>query len=288
MKILLIISRPRFWIYVLGPYLVGLAAGAKSPDDFLRPDVTIFLFYFLLPANLLIYGINDIFDFETDSLNPKKNDYEMRLPAEAHSSLIKSILTVNIPFFIIAALFSPKILAAFSLFVFLSVFYSSPPIRAKALPLVDSAFNFLYVVPGIVAYILTSNQWPPADVLLAAGLWTAAMHAFSAVPDIDSDRRVGLLTVAVFLGRHGTIIFCLLNYSISALIMYKYLGGSTIALGSIYASLMAASIFINNEKLLFRIYSSFPWINAIAGFVIFLIAAMKNTALMGFLPFSGL
>ena len=71
-QFLLKVSRPRFWLYVFGPYIVGLAAGAATRDDFVRIENLVFGLYFLLPANLLIYGINDIFDFETDRLNPKK------------------------------------------------------------------------------------------------------------------------------------------------------------------------------------------------------------------------
>ena len=76
-RFLLKVSRPRFWLYVFGPYLVGLAAGASAREDFLQFKVFAFALYFLLPANLLIYGVNDIFDFETDKLNPKKQDYEI-------------------------------------------------------------------------------------------------------------------------------------------------------------------------------------------------------------------
>ncbi|HBE82737.1 MAG TPA: lycopene elongase, partial [Blastocatellia bacterium] len=48
---LLKISRPRFWVYVFGPYLVGLAAAAASANDLLRPGSIVFGLYFLFPAN---------------------------------------------------------------------------------------------------------------------------------------------------------------------------------------------------------------------------------------------
>jgi 4-hydroxybenzoate polyprenyltransferase len=35
-------------------------------------QVLLFGLYFLIPANIRIYGINDIYDYETDKLNPKK------------------------------------------------------------------------------------------------------------------------------------------------------------------------------------------------------------------------
>ena len=79
MRHLLRVSRPRFWMYLLGPYMVALAATS------LRPPVEVWLLglYLTLPANLLIYGVNDLFDAETDRLNPKKRDYESLLqPAQ--------------------------------------------------------------------------------------------------------------------------------------------------------------------------------------------------------------
>ncbi|MEO7673038.1 MAG: lycopene elongase, partial [Pyrinomonadaceae bacterium] len=63
-------------MYLFGPYIIGLAAGASTRWELLSFGNIVFGLYFLFPANLLIYGINDIFDFETDKLNPKKQEYE--------------------------------------------------------------------------------------------------------------------------------------------------------------------------------------------------------------------
>ena len=101
-RFLLKVSRPRFWLYVFGPYIIGLAAAADNQADFLRIENLIFAIYFLFPANLLIYGINDIFDFETDRLNPKKAEYEALVRPESHRSLFIWILIFNLPFVIAA------------------------------------------------------------------------------------------------------------------------------------------------------------------------------------------
>jgi len=75
---LCVLSRPRFWFYLAGPVVVGVAVAAQSVDDLFTP-MTIGLFaYFLLPANVLLYGVNDIFDVEVDAENPKKTDKEAR------------------------------------------------------------------------------------------------------------------------------------------------------------------------------------------------------------------
>ena len=66
-------------MYVFGPYLVGLIAGTPSPNALLSLPIIAFGVFFLFPANLLIYGVNDVFDYETDVRNVKKEKYDMNL-----------------------------------------------------------------------------------------------------------------------------------------------------------------------------------------------------------------
>lgn len=123
LRFLLKVSRPRFWLYLFGPYIVGIAAAGASRSDFIRTDVIVFGLYFLFPANLLIYGINDIFDFETDKLNPKKVEYEALVSPENHSRLLIAILVLNLPFITASALLGfkafPLMLGFLILFCFL-------------------------------------------------------------------------------------------------------------------------------------------------------------------------
>ncbi len=99
------ISRPRFWIYELGTFFIGYLLAAKSLSDFYNNiDFIIFFIYFLFPANLLIYGINDIFDYETDKINPKKINYEKLLTPDKHKIVYIYILSFNLPFIIYALL----------------------------------------------------------------------------------------------------------------------------------------------------------------------------------------
>jgi 4-hydroxybenzoate polyprenyltransferase len=115
------ISRPRFWLYLFGPYLVGLAAAATSASDFVRVDSILFGLYFLLPANLLVYGINDIFDFETDRLNPKKTEYEMLVRPEHHRTLAFWMIALNLPFLVLAFWIAFPALISLAVFLVLSV-----------------------------------------------------------------------------------------------------------------------------------------------------------------------
>lgn len=107
---LLRISRPRFWHYVLGPMLILFASSGFFEEiqwSFSRWGtdwifywivLLILLGYFMLPANLWIYGRNDIADGDTDKFNKKKGTYESKID-DSHSiksKLKKSIWIWNI------------------------------------------------------------------------------------------------------------------------------------------------------------------------------------------------
>ncbi len=270
---LLRISRPRFWLYELGTFVVGVVAayahGAPA-SSILSISTAAFFAYFLFPANLYIYGINDIYDYETDRLNPKKTAYEALVMPDEHATLWRAILITTIPFaaFLMGAPISAWI--AFSVFLFFACFYSAPPIRAKIRPGLDSLFSAgHYVATGVFGYLLvgaTSLSYLP---VAAAMFWAIAMHAYSAVPDIQADSEGGLATIATSLGKQGTILVCLVLYTLASVMALPYLGVSVLLLGAVYTALMVLSLFARSEKTLFSIYKVFPTVNALAGMAIF-------------------
>lgn len=273
LRFLIKVSRPRFWLYLFGPYLIGLVAGATVKEDVLRFDVLIFALFFLFPANLLVYGINDIFDFETDRLNPKKAEYEMLVRPESHRSLAIWIILLNLPFILVAYLLAPQSLFSLAGFVFFSIFYSAPPIRAKQIPILDSAFNILYVLPAAFSFQMLTGSFPPIQVMLAGGFWTMAMHAYSAIPDIDSDRDANFNTVATLLRKNGTLSFCLFAYIASAALAFPYLGIFGLLVAMIFVAMIAATYFSSKENAVFAFYKYFPIVNAIVGAAFFLYLA---------------
>ena len=269
MRFLLKVSRPRFWFYIFGPYIVGLVAAAEYPQQLYKLIYLLFGIYFTFPANLLIYGINDIFDYETDKLNEKKTDYETLVAPERRTKLWTAILLANIAFAGILLLGNwPAVIAGIA-FLFFSIFYSAPPIRAKTKPFLDSGFNILYVLPGVFAYSLVTGLFPPASIVVAAGCWTAAMHAYSAIPDIDADKAAGLKTIATVCGPYFTLAICAALYAVAGIIAAEYLGIAGVTIGFAYVLLMLASARSVKTGTLFKLYRSFPLINVAAGFVIF-------------------
>jgi len=212
----------------------------------------------------LIYGINDIFDYETDKKNPKKQGYEMLVQPKHHRILYKHILIWNIPFFVYALFINKTALLWLFVFVFFAVFYSAKPIRAKVVPLFDSFFSAAhYIATGVFGYILLGGvitSWAP---IVAAILWAMAMHAYSAIPDIDADTQAGIETVATKFGAHKTLILCLLLYVVAGVIGSFFIGVWSLILTLPYLYM----IFITRKNMssLFRYYKIFPWVNATTG-----------------------
>ena len=259
------LSRPRFWFYVFGPFIVGALVGAPTPRAYLSPLALGWALFFLFPANLLIYGANDIFDYETDRRNAKKRGYELLVTPAQHRALWRQIALFCLPFALLLIWTPRACWLALAGFLFFSLFYSAPPLRAKARPLWDSIFNVLYIFPGAFGYFLTGGQNFSPLLFGAAWLWAMAMHAYSAVPDISADRDAGVPTVATFLGLRGTLWFCLALYLAAALLTLPTLRWLALVLGAIYAVLMLRSLAANSEAGVMRIYRVFPWINAGAG-----------------------
>lgn len=226
-----------------------------------------FLVYFLLPANIFLYGLNDAADADTDAINPKKNSYEVRLEKRGRMIAVFAGLILQIPLLLIARTLPHASLPYLVAFLFLAVIYSLPPIRLKARPLLDSASNILYALPGFFGYILAGGTTIPVPLIVAAGAWCAAMHAWSAIPDIEADSNAGLSTTATMLGGIWTLRLCLFLFVLSAALSFPWLGYASVAAGAIYAVITIAAERVDNETR-FLMYKRFPRMNVLIGMAI--------------------
>jgi len=198
-------SRPRFWLYLAGPVVVGVAYGAPDVSALFSAPALVLFAYFLLPANVFLYGVNDVFDADIDTENPKKDDLEVRY---AGDRLVVGLVVVSALAGLAIAAWLPAAAPWIVGFLFLGAAYSAPPLRLKTSPPLDSASNGLYVLPGVAAYAALAGANPPLEAIVGGWLWTMAMHTFSAIPDIEPDRRAGIDTLATVLGRRGTLAYC--------------------------------------------------------------------------------
>ena len=203
---LLRLSRPRFWFYLAGPVVVGVTYAASGTADLFTP-VTLALFaYFLLPANVFLYGVNDAFDRDIDEHNPKKEEREVRFRRDAVVGIVVTFAgALGAMFLFVLPTVGVQVLL---LYFFLAVEYSAPPLRFKTTPFLDSLSNGLYALPGAAAYATVAGAHPPLAALAGAWLWTMGMHTFSAIPDIEPDRAAGIDTTATVLGEARTYAYC--------------------------------------------------------------------------------
>ncbi|SEN03149.1 4-hydroxybenzoate polyprenyltransferase [Halorientalis persicus] len=200
------LSRPRFWLYLGGPVIVGATFAADSVAELFAPIAVLLLAYFTIPANVFLYGVNDAFDADVDEENPKKDDKEVRyrddiwvIMAVALSGALGGMFIFLLP----SA--GTQVLA---LWFLLAVEYSAPPLRFKTTPLLDSISNGLYILPGVIAFTAVAGELPPLLAIAGGWLWTMGMHTFSAIPDIEPDREAGIRTTATVLGKRRTYYYC--------------------------------------------------------------------------------
>jgi 4-hydroxybenzoate polyprenyltransferase len=198
------IARPVLWINTVGPAAVGMWLSG----DLWRWEALPILLWLTLPFNLLIYGVNDVFDQETDAKNPRKATLEgAHIRPEDVRPIASGVLLTNVPFLIYFVLFLPPAAVLWMiLYALLFAGYSVPPARFKARPYLDSLSNAAYAFPLVFMPLALSAPvvWPAAFGLMA---WSAAKHTFDAVQDVDEDRRAGIETTAVRLGPKGVVLW---------------------------------------------------------------------------------
>lgn len=176
----------------------------------LQPAFWLTLLYLTLPYNLLIYGLNDLSDGAEDALSTRKGGWQgARLGAAEGRPLLNWILALNVPFLLALAFLLPAV-ALLTLLLSAALFagYSLPPLRFKARPLLDGLSNVAYALPLALPALMLGRPLP-ALALLALCAYSVGKHAFDAAQDVDSDRRAGLNTTAVWLGVRGTALYAL-------------------------------------------------------------------------------
>ena len=260
LRYLLKLSRPRFWLYLAGPVAIGVIFAVDSTAELFTPLTVGMALYFLLPANVYLYGVNDIFDADVDEANPKKETKEIRFGGERFvvAAVVLSGLGLLALFPLVDRVAWPW-LAGFGL---LATQYSAPPLRFKTTPFLDSLSNGLYVLPGAAAYAAVAGGHPPLLAVAGGWLWTMAMHTFSAIPDIEPDRAAGIRTTATALGERRTYRYCGACWTASAAV-FAALDVRLGALFAVYpvllATLVASAVPVD------RAYWWYPAVNTVVG-----------------------
>jgi 4-hydroxybenzoate polyprenyltransferase len=271
LKLAFRVSRVRFWLYLGGTYLIGYLIGIGDIQALLDPFFIIQVFYFMIPANIFLYGVNDISDKDTDMFNPKKEDKEYK--ANQHdANKLYGLVFLSFIFGVILILFQPDLIAQllFISWMLLSVFYSAKPIRFKAVPFLDFISNFLYVIPALLAYYQASGIIPAFLPVFAAFLWTSAMQLFSAIPDIEADAKAKIKTTAVLIGKNAALILCFVFWiGFASILVFIAPWNSPWNLLMFVYPAVPLYILLREKVDINRVYWLFPYWTGIFGMVLF-------------------
>jgi 4-hydroxybenzoate polyprenyltransferase len=284
-------SRPFSWINTAYPFAAGYLLATGGRIDLALVVGTL---YFLGPYNLLLYGVNDVFDYASDLANPRKGGIEGALadPATAtavHRRILWACAATNLPFLVwLVSLGGGAAGAVLAVVVGLVIAYSAPWLRFKERPVLDSATSAMHFVgPLLYALVLaganlsTRTTWP---VLAAFGLWGMASHAFGAVQDVQADRAGGIASVATVLGAHPTVVAATTAYlAAAAALLATPWPGSLAALLPLPYALNVASFWSVRDADCARAHHGwrrFLGLNLITGFLVtmLLIAVARSAA----------
>lgn len=265
------ISRPISWPNTAYPFAIGyLLTGGNIDLTFIIGTI-----YFLGPYNLLMYGINDVFDYESDIKNPRKGGIEgMREERSFHPAVIKAAIISNVPF-LLYLLLAGSWTARLTLVIvtFGVIAYSLKGLRFKEKPLLDSITSSLHFV-GPLLFALSLNHFPSYawGYVIAFFMWGMASHAFGAVQDIVPDKKAKIASIATFFGAKPTIWLAFLLY-LSAAIVLSLQGTQYIFIalaGLLYCFNITPYLNVNEKtsSTTNKAWKRFLWLNYISGAII--------------------
>ncbi len=220
LKSLFVSSRPLSWVNTAFPFAAAYVMSTRQIDVVLIVGTV----YFLIPYNLAMYGINDVFDYESDLRNPRKGGVEgALLDPSVHRLTLRAAVILNVPFLVfLVAVGSPLSWLVLAVSVFAVIAYSAPGLRFKERPFVDSLTSSTHFAsPAIYGFVLAAVAFTPSlwALLAAFFLWGIASHAFGAVQDIGADREGGISSIATVIGGRATVRLAFSAYLLAGVLL---------------------------------------------------------------------
>lgn len=270
-------SRPISWVNTAYPFAAAYLFVAKEIDL----NLVVGTLFFLGPYNVLMYGINDVFDYESDLRNPRKGGIEGALLAPKwHRLTIWAAVISCAPFvlhlYVYGNLQSNLWL---TLILFTVVAYSVKGLRFKERPFLDSLTSASHFVgPMIIGLTFAgANIAEPkvVAIILAFTLWGVASHAFGAVQDVQADRDASISSIATVIGARATVRFAFISYVLAAVLVLFAGEPASWAAFAVLPYLVIVGPFWNITDATCeranRGWKKFIWLNFLAGAIVTLL-----------------
>ncbi len=267
-------SRPISWINTAFPFAAGYYLVLRE----INLTLVLGFLFFLIPYNLLMYGVNDVFDYESDLRNPRKGGIEgALLEPKYHRPVLLIATALPVPFVWYLALEGDaQSNLILGIVIFSVLAYSLKHLRFKEVPFLDSITSAMHFVGPLVYGISLAggdlgNQ-TLVLITLAFFLWGMASHAFGAVQDIRADREAKISSIATVLGARSTVRVAMVGYVLAGLLTLfigdRYSFAFLAALPYLFVVGREWNIEDANCERANRGWKRFIWLNFLAGAII--------------------
>lgn len=221
MLFLLKASRPGFWLTSVWFYLLPVG-GAFVFDSW---KFWLGCFYVTFPLGLLIYGWNDIADYETDRRNPRKGTFLFGAKGtpEQLRRLPLRIALVQLPFIAIFCWLEGwrGMLWVAALF-FATAIYNFPRGGLKGRPPFELLNQIGYLLVFVLASWLANVPQLPWFTFVFGALFAMHSHLFGQIMDVVPDRLASRQTSAVEIGIVKAKLLLVVLMAVEALIVLRF------------------------------------------------------------------
>ncbi|MBN1211410.1 MAG: UbiA family prenyltransferase [candidate division Zixibacteria bacterium] len=210
----------------------------------------------LVCLSLLFSGalfINQVYDYRTDLINKKVGFLQKNIITP--KAMMLSYLTVSLVPIAAGGFLSTVILGLYLQIFLIGYIYSAPPLRLKdrtVTSLLANGYTYgflvaLTVFPGINFHNAGLLGW---DNPFYFFFTIISITCVTTLPDIEGDRATGKKTVAVVIGRSGTLLLALIFMLAAVYTAFNSAYDWLAYLATVGAVLIFAALIVKSEKLI--------------------------------------
>jgi 4-hydroxybenzoate polyprenyltransferase len=245
------VSRPGLWFATLWLYLLPTS---QMTDIYQSWIFWYGLFYVCFPLNFLVYGWNDIVDYETDALNPRKDSFWFgaRGSKEQLQVLWRAIAFSQLLFFpVLIWVGGWKVGLFLLIFILINGLYNLPERGLRSHPPLELLCQVGYLLAVPLSIWVNQLDGLPWQTYLYLFLFAMQSHIMGEVMDIVPDRKAGRKTTGTVLGTKRTklliIGIVMLEVALLFSIYQEYIFGGLLAAGLVWLLLDVFLIYKDKQ-----------------------------------------
>jgi 4-hydroxybenzoate polyprenyltransferase len=228
LKFLLQASRPGLWLTAIAFYMLPLG----RRDVFHSAAFWLGMLYVSFPMGLLIYGWNDIVDYDADRLNPRKGTFlfgARGTPGQLRT-LPLQIALVQVPFVIaLSFLGGARMLVCFAGMIVAAALYNWPRFSFKTRPPLEILNQAGYLFVFLLSSWMNRVPLLPWATMLFGALFAMHSLVFGQVMDLEPDRAAGRRTTATVVGRVPAKLLIVVLLLVEAGLLVRFFGAKELA-----------------------------------------------------------